>query len=610
MKRIPLVLALTSACTLFGFAELALVECPSNATCAPLNQAHGLDVTTAAEVYQCASDRKGCVLSPTDWDDDGALAMGPEGERDCDDAEPLAFPGGAESCDLVDNDCDGAIDEGVYGGAPLPPALSLGRVLSVDFGSLTTGADAQSLDLTVVASGQAPTLEDEPPPGLGRLHVVSALDRPPTSLEVSSDDARPSNCPLSSDETALRTPCYPASIATDGESSAVRLAAAIERNGCPAGRVRFGSVEDLLRVPADAGLCGGAFPFVSVEAGEARCTARDQVYGAQRVELAQLPTHGEAAPAQALAAWIGTHALGHDACGVMNNTPVPADPVDSLSRTAVGVAAMGFWVDAGPETLSTTGSEGLAQPALLGFTRGGSAPAIEPLLLPDGSEHYIVAFGTEQGPSLRAVERVATPATMCGESELPALRMRSADPWNDAAQTHAAADQLVVAKGPVLADACGTQRTGARLGLAWVERCGQPDAELWFATVDFSPSTGFCNPSVPQQATRFDHAVLLGQPGARLEPVLAHVPHAISRSEALGGFVLAWIEGQGGVRARRASAERGTFIDQAIDLGVTGARALGARRLGEGALELAIVRAASGDALELVQKRLSGGCGG
>jgi hypothetical protein len=31
---------------------------------------------------------------------------------DCDDTQPLAFPGGTEACDFIDNDCDGVVDDG------------------------------------------------------------------------------------------------------------------------------------------------------------------------------------------------------------------------------------------------------------------------------------------------------------------------------------------------------------------------------------------------------------------------------------------------------------------------------------------------------------------
>src|SRR5690606_4376726 len=46
------------------------------------------------------------------WDEDGdgdGIPAG--GGTDCDDAEPRAFGGASESCDLVDNDCDGTVDE-------------------------------------------------------------------------------------------------------------------------------------------------------------------------------------------------------------------------------------------------------------------------------------------------------------------------------------------------------------------------------------------------------------------------------------------------------------------------------------------------------------------
>jgi len=50
------------------------------------------------------------VLS-ADADGDGALGLA-YGGTDCDDADPDVFPGASERCNGVDDDCDGAVDEG------------------------------------------------------------------------------------------------------------------------------------------------------------------------------------------------------------------------------------------------------------------------------------------------------------------------------------------------------------------------------------------------------------------------------------------------------------------------------------------------------------------
>ncbi len=71
---------------------------------------------------RCVSETGQCLFEPLSFDLDGDDFKGPRpgfaaGEPgacgdDCDDSSPLAFPGGQEVCDGVDNDCNGIVDDG------------------------------------------------------------------------------------------------------------------------------------------------------------------------------------------------------------------------------------------------------------------------------------------------------------------------------------------------------------------------------------------------------------------------------------------------------------------------------------------------------------------
>ena len=74
--------------------------------CFTLAACKGDDSSTPEESEMPSTDSD----APTDADGDGS----PEGE-DCDDGDPAVNPSAEERCDGLDNNCDGAIDEGVTG---------------------------------------------------------------------------------------------------------------------------------------------------------------------------------------------------------------------------------------------------------------------------------------------------------------------------------------------------------------------------------------------------------------------------------------------------------------------------------------------------------------
>jgi hypothetical protein len=107
------VLAWFSCFAVTDFSKKVVYYDGGSGTCSPETENEDCDVENCQhcdeETNQCASD-----LSRNAENNDGDNAFVCDGGgTDCDDSDNQVFPGAAERCNLVDDDCDGTIDEGL-----------------------------------------------------------------------------------------------------------------------------------------------------------------------------------------------------------------------------------------------------------------------------------------------------------------------------------------------------------------------------------------------------------------------------------------------------------------------------------------------------------------
>lgn len=91
-----------------------------------------------------ADDSKADDSAPSDVDGDGYSVA----DGDCDDEDASRYPGAAELCDQLDNDCDDAADDGLA-------ACFFGETNTIDYSAeLLAGTEAAPAELTLAEAGR------------------------------------------------------------------------------------------------------------------------------------------------------------------------------------------------------------------------------------------------------------------------------------------------------------------------------------------------------------------------------------------------------------------------------------------------------------------------
>jgi hypothetical protein len=144
------VISSLAGCSLVGLDDFDIPMCtPGGTQCDELNSRLMIGPEQCMR-YQCSQGR--CEFGVRDNDDDG-FASTECGGDDCDDSSAGAFPGGNESCDGVDNNCNGLVDDAVSAGPSSDPIVA--NVASpeyVRYGLSTTSGIAVAVKTAAAAS--------------------------------------------------------------------------------------------------------------------------------------------------------------------------------------------------------------------------------------------------------------------------------------------------------------------------------------------------------------------------------------------------------------------------------------------------------------------------
>jgi hypothetical protein len=277
------------------------LDCGAPDACAPVHCVEGACVAGPRVVCDdhddctvdtCAPGTGQCDFTPRTRDEDGDGHRGPLPGRkagapgacgdDCNDTSPLAFPGGIETCDGVDNDCNGVVDDGArYEPTNVEPVLLSPGAKQAGLGGVAFGAPVfaasfassgtswsntfTAFDDTGAITVPATTITHEntdaftgPIVWTGSVFALAWEDRRDKDFEIYFNRVDPSGKKLSPDLRVTNAPKFSLRPDLLWDGTEYVVAWSDRREGDAAGRV-FGQ-----RIDAGGRLVGGNVPLTPV----------------------------------------------------------------------------------------------------------------------------------------------------------------------------------------------------------------------------------------------------------------------------------------------------------------------------------------------------------